>query len=77
MTKQNHAQKALGRNIREKRNAMGISQKLLAAKAGLSRSHISDLERGTQNARLLTVERIAKALRMDISELFNFEKRRR
>jgi len=56
---------------------MGISQKLLAAKAGLSRSHISDLERGIQNARLLTVERIAKALRIDISELFNFEMRRR
>ena len=60
---------ALGRTIRKKRSALELSQQLLAAKAGLDRSYISDIERGTRNASLLTVARIAKALNTTTSVL--------
>ena len=70
MPQRNRVQTGLGRNIREKRTALGLSQQLLAAKSGLDRSYISDVERGNQNTRLLTVGRIAKALTTTISALF-------
>ena len=62
MAKHHRALTALGRNIREKRVALGFSQQLLARKSRLGRSYISDIERGIHDPSLLCVRRIAKGL---------------
>lgn len=39
----------LGRNVRARRIEAGLSQEALAFAAGMKRSYLSDLERGTRN----------------------------
>src|SRR3546814_972857 len=41
----------LGRNVRSLRSQRGLSQEELALEAGMKRSYLSDLERGTRNPR--------------------------
>ncbi|MBR0950333.1 helix-turn-helix domain-containing protein [Bradyrhizobium canariense] len=59
----------LGRNVRELRLAVGLSQGELAERAGTRRALISDIERGETNATLDTIVRIALALRVETHEL--------
>lgn len=51
-----------GKAIRICRAAKGLSQKELAAKAGIGSSHISLIEAGKRSPSLATVEKICKAL---------------
>ena len=60
----------LGNAIKRKRSALGISQEELAARAGLHRTYISDVERGTRNPSIAIVERLAEALQLSLSALF-------
>ena len=53
---------ALGNAIRDARLEMGISQERLALLAELDRSYVGRVERGDNNAALLTLVRLAKAL---------------
>ena len=65
-------------NIKEKfgirvkvlRTTKGWSQMELGFRADVNRNYISDLERGQRNVSLMIIERIAKALEVDIWELF-------
>jgi len=50
----------LGQNIRRERKARGLSQESLALEAGMKRSYISDLERGTRNPTVRALGRIAE-----------------
>ncbi len=52
----------LGKNVRTIRTALGLSQEEIAFRAGLKRSYLSDLERGTRNPTVRALERIAEAL---------------
>ncbi|MDO4532230.1 MAG: helix-turn-helix domain-containing protein [Coriobacteriia bacterium] len=52
-------------NVRRYRKAAGISQEVLAQKAGISCDRIGKIERDQGNATLNTVEGIAKAFRVD------------
>ena len=52
----------LGRNVRTIRLGAGLSQEELAVRAGLKRSYLSDLERGTRNPTVRALGRIADAL---------------
>lgn len=52
----------LGRNVREARKAKGMSQEELAFQAGMKRSYVSDLERGTRNPTVRALGRMADAL---------------
>jgi len=61
---------ALGSAIRAARRDRGISQEELAHRAGLDRSYMSSVERGTQNAGILTFVCVAQALEMTMTELF-------
>lgn len=63
--------KKFGDNIRKIRNQKNLSQERLAFKAGLHRTYISDIERGARNVSLKNIEKIAKALGIDIKDLFN------
>lgn len=63
----------LGRRIRGLREAAGLSQEELAFAAGVSRVHLSALERGTKSASVETCARVAGALRVTLSKLLDFE----
>ncbi|WP_298692963.1 helix-turn-helix transcriptional regulator [uncultured Sphingomonas sp.] len=54
----------LGENVRQARKAQGMSQEELAFRAGMKRSYLSDLERGTRNPTVRALGRLADALAM-------------
>jgi len=62
--------KEVGFNIRRIREELGISQEKLAALADLHRAYIGQIERGEKNIGLKNLEKIAKALHVNITELF-------
>lgn len=64
--------KKLGTRIREERKRAGLTQEKLAEKVDLSVDYIGYIERGKQAPYLKTLERIAKALRVEVYELFLF-----
>ena len=62
--------KRFGKIIRKRRRALDMSQEELGGRADLNRGYISDIERGLRNPSLEVIDRIAKALGMDLAELF-------
>jgi transcriptional regulator with XRE-family HTH domain len=65
------AQRAFGRAIRGRREALHISQEELADRAGLHRTYIGDVERGERNISLVNILRLAKALGVRAATLFH------
>lgn len=59
----------LGANVRKLRKSKGMSQEELALEAGMKRSYLSDLERGTRNPSVRVLGRLAEALEVEPSEL--------
>lgn len=59
----------LGRNVRALRIAAGLSQEELAFRAGMKRSYLSDLERGTRNPTVRALGRLAAALEVPACRL--------
>lgn len=59
-----------GRAIQSRRAEVGLTQEELAARAGINRTYLGDLERGARNVALRNVERLAKALDLTIASLF-------
>jgi len=66
--------KLFGKKLRSlrKNKGRGLSQEELAEKAGIHPTYIGVIERGEQAPTLDTVEKIAKALNVEIKELFLF-----
>jgi CheY-like chemotaxis protein/DNA-binding XRE family transcriptional regulator len=62
--------KEFGVSVRGWRNHLGISQEELAERANLHRTYVSDVERGTRNVSLESIERLARALEISVSALF-------
>lgn len=62
--------KAFGLSVKDLRKQQGLSQELLAAEAGLDRAFLSQVETGRKQPSLLTIFRLASALKLDVSELF-------
>jgi len=60
---------ALGREIRRHRKALGLSQELLAERAGLHRNYVGFLERGERNPSVTTLFRVAQALQVRAADL--------
>jgi CheY-like chemotaxis protein len=60
----------LGNAIKKERAALGISQEELAARAGLHRTYVSDVERGARNPSLQSVVKLAAALELSLTMLF-------
>lgn len=65
--------KKFGNRVRELRIAQGLSQEVLAQKAGLHRTYIGGIERGERNVSLENIQKIALALDSTITRLFQFE----
>jgi transcriptional regulator with XRE-family HTH domain len=59
----------VGFRVRELRQADGLTQAQLADKCGLHRTFIGSVERGERNVALLSLRRIAAALRVSPVEL--------
>ena len=66
----NDINKEVGLKIRKIREDKGLSQEKLAALADLHRTYIGQIERGEKNIGLKNLEKIAKALHVNIKELF-------
>lgn len=64
----------VGLNVQRLRRAREYSQEELADRAKIHQTYLSGVERGIRNPSALVLERIARALGVDIEDLF---KRRR
>ena len=58
-----------GNRVRELRKFKGLSQEELAIKSNLHRTYIGMIERAEKNITLLNIEKIAKALDVEINKL--------
>jgi transcriptional regulator with XRE-family HTH domain len=58
-----------GRAVRQKRHKLGVSQEAFADLCGLDRTYLGGIERGERNVALLNIEKIARALKLSLSEL--------
>jgi transcriptional regulator with XRE-family HTH domain len=63
------ARRVLAENLRRVRAARGLSQEGLADAAGLHRTYIGSVERCEVNISLDNIERLARAVGMDVAEL--------
>ncbi|NTU70462.1 MAG: helix-turn-helix transcriptional regulator [Coriobacteriia bacterium] len=58
-----------GKRLRELRDERSLTQEKLAHLAGLERTYISQAEQGRRNTTILTLQKLATALEVDITEL--------
>lgn len=64
-------QRTVGRNLREYRQAKGLSQEAFADVLGVHRTYMGAVERGERNLTLRSVERIAARLQVEAVALLN------
>ena len=62
--------KVIGQRIRNYRTTAGLSQEKLAELSGCHPTYIGQLERGEKNATIESIEKIASALNVSLSKLF-------
>lgn len=62
----------LGNRIRQLRNDIPMSQEQLAFKAGIATSFLGEIERNVKKPSIDSIEKIANALDISLSELFNY-----
>ncbi|WP_180907937.1 helix-turn-helix domain-containing protein [Flavobacterium salmonis] len=61
-----------GNKIKALREKREYSIEYLANIANIDRTYISDIEKGKRNVSLLIIEKLSKALEVNIQELFNY-----
>lgn len=59
-----------GQVVRARRKELGLSQEGLAFRSGLHRTYIADIERGTRNISLRSIETLIEALELSFVEFF-------
>lgn len=59
----------VGRNVKQHREAKGLSQEQLAFEADLHRTYVSGVERSVRNPTVLIVAKLANALGVEPSKL--------
>lgn len=64
---------AVGLNIRRVREKRGLSQEKLAFLADIHRVYMGQVERGEKNIGVVNLEKIAKALNVDIRILLDID----
>lgn len=62
--------KKFGLFIAEKRQEQGLTQEKLSFKSGLHRTYIGMIERGERNITLVNVMKLAEALNLTLSKMF-------
>jgi transcriptional regulator with XRE-family HTH domain len=68
----NDLKENFGNKIKALREQKEYSIEYLANIANIDRTYISDIEKGKRNVSLLIIEKLAKALEVNIQELFNY-----
>lgn len=66
------AQQKLGKRVQHYRKELGITQEKLEELTGLDRSYISGVERGARNPSIKNISKLAKALKVKVSDLTDF-----
>ena len=61
----------VGQKIKQMRTKLNCTQEELAFKVGVDRSYMGFVERGEKNPTLLTMMKIAIALKIPVKELFD------
>ncbi len=61
----------LGTKVQKLRKAKGYTQEELAEHIGISRTHMGHIEQGRKSPSLELIDKIAKKLKVKVSELFN------
>lgn len=56
--------------VKARREELAMTQEDLAEKAGIHRTYVSDVERGSRNLSLLNIERLGQALSISLADLF-------
>jgi transcriptional regulator with XRE-family HTH domain len=59
-----------GKKVKQLRIENGWSQEKLAMAADLDRTYIPSIEKGERNVSIVVIEKIAKALKIQISDMF-------
>lgn len=67
------ALKRVARNVKALREKRGLSQQSLSTAAGLTRPYLARIETGVQTVSITNLEKLAKALGVDIVELLKPE----
>ena len=68
-----NARQIFAQRLRQIRQIRGLSQEELADMAGLHRTYVGSVERSERNVSIDNMERLAKALEVDITELLRKE----
>ncbi|MBI4476019.1 MAG: helix-turn-helix transcriptional regulator [Acidobacteria bacterium] len=66
----NRLRSRLAARVKQLRRAHRLTQEQLAERAGLSYKFVGEIERGTGNPSLETLEKLSDAFEIDINELF-------
>ena len=64
--------KEFGKHLRKIRLEQGLTKEQLADKAGMHFTYVGQIERGIRNPSLVNLQKLAKALNVDSTELFPF-----
>jgi transcriptional regulator with XRE-family HTH domain len=59
-----------GKALRGRRRSLGVSQEEFADLCELDRTYVGGIERGERNLGLVNIEKLARALKISLSELF-------
>ncbi len=62
--------KDLGKKVQRFRKKTGLTQEQVAEKIGISRAYMGYIEQGRYSASLEVIEKVARALKVKISDLF-------
>lgn len=64
------ARDTFARNLKRRRQELGLSQEKLAELTGLHRTYVSSVERGERNVSVDNMGLIAEAMGVSVAELF-------
>lgn len=64
--------KLFGQHIKKLRLERGLSQEQFALDAELDRTYVSGIERGKRNVSLINISKLARALKVPMSHLLDF-----
>lgn len=59
-----------GKALRVRRRKQGLSQEEFADLCGLDRTYVGGIERGERNLALVNIEKLARAFKVSLSDLF-------
>jgi transcriptional regulator with XRE-family HTH domain len=59
----------ISKRVQQRRKELGFSQELLGATCGIHRTYIGAIERGEKKVTVVTLHRIAKALKTNLATI--------